>query len=121
MGLDWENVVEDWDGENCQKNQAWEDCSGPKRNLGDSSNRDCMFASKDYAATMRRPRSGIPVALAEYRKQGTLQRYGSVPDSMNNPDCELVAGYLVDIGWIFCFQSLYSPHQDCNLIFCSYG
>ena len=28
----------------------------------------CMFASKDYAAAMSRPRSGVPVALAEYGK-----------------------------------------------------
>ena len=41
---------------------------------------------------MRRPRSGVPVALAGYEKQGTLQRHGLVPDSMNNPDYELVVG-----------------------------
>ena len=63
-----------------------------KRNLGDSSNRDCMFASKDYATAVSRPHSGVPVALAGYGKQGTLQRHGLVPDSMNNPDCELVVG-----------------------------
>ena len=66
MRLDWENVVEDWDGENYWRNQAWEDCSGPKRNLGDSSNRDCMFASKDYAAAVSKPRSDVPVAQHVY-------------------------------------------------------
>ena len=78
MELDRENLVEDWDGENCCRNQAWEDCSGPK-SLGDSNNRDCMFASKDYAAAVSRPRSGVPLALAGYGKQGTLQRHGLVP------------------------------------------
>ena len=71
---------------------VWENCSGPKINLGDFSNWDCMFASTDYVVAMSRPRSGVPVALAEYEKHGTLQRHGSVPDSMNNPDCELVVG-----------------------------
>ena len=51
-----------------------------------------MFASRDYAAAVRRSRSGVLVALARYEKNDTLQRYGSVPDSMNNPNCELVVG-----------------------------
>ena len=51
-----------------------------------------MFASRDYAAAVSRPRSGVPVELTGYGKRGTLQRYGLVPDSMNNPDCELVVG-----------------------------
>ena len=51
-----------------------------------------MFTSKDYAVAVTRPRSRVPVALAGYEKQGTLQRHGIVPDSMNNPDCELVVG-----------------------------
>ena len=63
---------------------------GSKRNLGDSSNLDCMFASRDYAAAVSKPRLGVPVALVGHGKQGTLQRHGLVPDSMNNPDCELV-------------------------------
>jgi len=41
---------------------------------------------------MSRLRSGVPVALVGYEKWGTLQRHGLVPDSMNNPDCELVVG-----------------------------
>ena len=64
MELDWENLVEDWDGENCWINQAWEDCSGPKKNLGDSSNRDCTFAIKDYAVAVSRPCLGVLAALA---------------------------------------------------------
>ena len=43
-------------------------------------------------AAVSRPRSGVPVALAGYGRQGTLQRHGLVPGSMNNPDCELVVG-----------------------------
>ena len=93
MELDWENLVEDWNGEYCWRNQAWEDYFGPKRNLGDSSNRDCMFVSRDCVVAVSRPHSYVPMVLAEYRKQGTLQRHGSVPDSMNNPDCELVVGF----------------------------
>ena len=62
MELDWENLVVDWDG------LGLGDYSGPKRNLGNSSNRDCMFASRDYAVAVSRPRSGVPVALAEYEK-----------------------------------------------------
>ena len=61
-----------------------------QKNLGDSSNRDCMFVSKDYAAAVSRPCSGVPVTLVGYEKWGTHQRHGLVPDSMNNPDCELV-------------------------------
>ena len=92
MELDWENLLDELEGENYQERLAWENYSGPKRNLGDSSNLDCMFASRDYAAAVSRSRSGIPVALAGYGKQGTLQRHGLVPGSMNNPDCELVVG-----------------------------
>ena len=72
MGLDWENLVEDWDGENCWRNQAWEECSGPKRNLGDSSNRDYTFASKDYVVAVSRTHSCVPVALGESEKLDTL-------------------------------------------------
>ena len=50
-----------------------------------------MFVSKDYAAAMSRPRSGVPVALTGYEKQDTLQKHG-LHDSMDNPDCELVVG-----------------------------
>jgi len=60
--------LDEWDGENYWESLAWENCSEPKRNLGDFSYRDCMLASKDYAAAMSRPRSGVPVALAEYEK-----------------------------------------------------
>ena len=56
MGLDWGNLLDEWDGKNYWESLAWENCSGPKKNLGDFSNRDCMFASKDYAAAVSRPR-----------------------------------------------------------------
>ena len=48
--------------------------------------------SRDCEAAMSKPRSGVPVVLAESRKQDTFQKHGLVPDSVNNPDCELVAG-----------------------------
>ena len=51
-----------------------------------------MFTSRDYVAVVNRSRSGVPVALAGYGRRDTLQRYGLVSDSMNNPDCELVVG-----------------------------
>ena len=102
-GLDWENLVEDWDGENYWESLASENCSGPKRNLADFSNRDYMFASKDYAAAMSRLHSGVPVALAEYEKHGTLQRHSSVPDCMNNQIVNWWWVDLVDIDWLFCF------------------
>ena len=79
------------------------DCSGPRRNLGDSSNLDCMFASRNYAAAVSRPRSGVPVALAGYEKWGTLQRHGLVPDSMTTQIVNWWWVDLVDIGWLFCF------------------
>ena len=60
--------------------------------MGNSSNLDCMFASRDCAAAVSKPHSGVPVALARHGKHGILQRHGLVPDSMNNPDCELVVG-----------------------------
>ena len=90
MELDWENSLDDWDGGHDWGNLAQENCSGPKRNLGDFSNRDCTFASKDFAVAVGRPHSCVPTVLGKSEKQDTLQRYGSVPDSMNNPDCELV-------------------------------
>ena len=92
MEPDWENSFDDWDYGDYWENLVQENYYGPKRNLGDFANWDCMFASKDYVAAVSRPRSGVPVALAEYGKQGTLQRLGLVPDSMNNPDCEFVVG-----------------------------
>ena len=92
MEFDQGNLLNEWGGENYQESLAWENYSGPKRNLGDFSNRDCTFASKDYAAVVSRPRSGVLVALVEYEKQGTLQRHGLVPDSLNNPDCGLAVG-----------------------------
>ena len=59
MELDWEKSLDDWAGGDDWGNLAWENCSGPKRNLGDFSNRDCTFASKDYAAAMSRPHSCV--------------------------------------------------------------
>jgi len=41
---------------------------GPRENLGDSSNLDCMFVSRDCAAAVSKPRSGVPVALAGHGK-----------------------------------------------------
>ena len=92
MGLDWEKVVEEQDGESCWGNWAWEDCLGPRRNSDNSSNRDCMSVSRGCEAAVSKPRSCVPVALVGHGKQGTLRRHGSVPDNMNNPDCELVVG-----------------------------
>ena len=51
-----------------------------------------MFVSRDCEAAVSKPCSGVPVVLAGHEKQGTLQRHGLVPDSTNNPDCELVVG-----------------------------
>ena len=48
--------------------------------------------SRGCVAAVSKPRSGVLVTLIGYEKQGTLQRHGLVPDSMNNPDCELVVG-----------------------------
>jgi len=47
MKLDWESLLDDWDGEDYWRNWARENCLGPKRNLGDFSNWDCKSASKD--------------------------------------------------------------------------
>ena len=90
MELDWENLLDEQDGENYWESLARENYSRPKRNLGDFSNWGCMSVSTDCVAAVSRLHSYVPVALAVHGKQGTLQRYGLVPDSMNNPDCELV-------------------------------
>ena len=82
---------------------AWESCSRPKRSLGDFSNRDCKFASTDCVTAVSRPHLCVPAVLAESEKQDTLQKLSSVPDSMKNPDCELVVVDLVDIGCLFYF------------------
>ena len=103
MELDWENSFDDWDDGDYWGNLAQENFSGPKRNLGDFSNQDCTFASKDYAAAVSRPHSCVPAALGESEKQDTLQKHGSVPDSMNIPDCDWWWVDLVDIGWLFYF------------------
>ena len=92
MELDQKSLVDDWDGEDYWERLAWENYSGPKRNLGNFSNPGCTSASTDYVAAVSKPHSCVPVALAEYGKQGTLQRHGLVLDSMNNRDCELVVG-----------------------------
>ena len=92
MEFDWENLLDEWDGENYQESLAWKNCSGPKRNLSDFSNRDCTSASTDCVAAMSRLHLCVPAMLAKSEKQDTLQKNGSVPDSMHNPDCELVVG-----------------------------
>jgi len=65
MEPDWENLLDDWDGGDDWGNLAQENCSGPKKNLGDFSNRNCTFASKDYVAVVSRPHSYVPAALGE--------------------------------------------------------
>ena len=78
--------------------------------MSDSSNLDCMYGSRDCEAAVSKPRSCVPVALAGYEKWGTLQRHDLVSDSMNNPDVNWWWVDLVDIGRLFCFQSLYPSH-----------
>ena len=92
MELDWKNLLDDWDGEDCWRNWAWKNCLGPKRNSGDFSNPDCKSASRDCVAASSRSRSCIPAVLDEFEKWDTLQKYDLVPDNMNNPNCELVVG-----------------------------
>jgi len=92
MELGWEDLLDDWDGEDYWGNLAYENCSWPKRNLDDFSNQDCKFVSMDCVATVSRPHSCVPAVLAESEKQDALKKHGSVPDSMSNPDCELVLG-----------------------------
>ena len=87
MKLDQESLLDDWDGEDCWGNQARKNYSGPKKNLGDFSNRNCKSASRDYVAASSRPHSCVPVVLDEFEKLDTLQKHGLVPDNMNNPDC----------------------------------
>jgi len=72
MELDWENLLDDWDSEYCWGNWAWENCSGPKRNLGDFSNRDGKSASKGCVAAFSRPHSCVPAVLDESKKWDTL-------------------------------------------------
>ena len=76
---------------------------GPKRNSGDFSNRDCKSTSRDCVVALSRPHSCVPTVLDESEKWDTLRKYGSVPDSINNPDYEWVMGDLVDVGWLFRF------------------
>jgi len=92
MKLDWESLLDDWDGEDYWENWAWENYSGPKRNSADFSNRDCKSASNDYVATSSRRRSCVPAVPDESKKWDTLQKHGLVPDNTNNPDCGLVVG-----------------------------
>ena len=92
MKLDWESLLDDWDGEDCWGNQAWENCSGPKRNSSDFSNRDCKSTGRDYVTALSRPHSCIPVVLDELEKLDTLRKHDFVHDSMNSPDCGSVVG-----------------------------
>ena len=75
MELDWENLLDDWDGGDDWGNLAQENYSGPKRNLGDFSNRDCTFAIKDYVAAVSRPHSCVPAAHGEPRKQDSSKTW----------------------------------------------
>ena len=59
MGLDWGNLLDEWDGENYRESLAWENCSGTKRNLGDFSNRGCTSVSTDCVAAVSRPHSCV--------------------------------------------------------------
>ena len=68
MELDWENLLDEWDGENYWECLAWENCSGPKRNLSDFSDRGCTSVNTDCVAVLSSPHSCIPVALAGYEK-----------------------------------------------------
>ena len=72
MELDWENLLDNWDGEDYWRNQAQENCSGPKRNSGDFFNRDCKSASKDCVAASSGPRSCVLAVLDESKKWDTL-------------------------------------------------
>jgi len=92
MTLDWECLLDDLDGEHCWGSWAWESYSGSKRNLGDFSNRDCMFASKDYFAALSRLHSCVPTILDELEKLDILRKHDFVPDNMNNSDCESMVG-----------------------------
>jgi len=92
MKLNWKSLLDDWDREDRWGNWAWENCSGPKRNSGDFSNRDCKSASKDCIAASSRSRSCVPAVLDEFEKRNTLRKHGLVPDNMNNPDCKFVVG-----------------------------
>ena len=67
MMLDWENLIDDLNGEHCWGNWVWENCSDSKRNLGDFSNRGCMSVSWDCFAALSRPRSCVPTILVSLK------------------------------------------------------
>ena len=68
MELDWENLLDEWDGENYWERLAWENCSGPKRSLGYFSNQDCTSESTYCVTVVCRPHSCILAVLNESRK-----------------------------------------------------
>jgi len=69
-----------------------ENCSEPKRSLGDFSNQDYKSASKDCVVALRKLHSWVLAVLDESEKWDTLRKYDLVPSNMNNPNCELVVG-----------------------------
>jgi len=92
MKLDWESLLDDRDGKYYWGNLAWENCLGPKRNLGDFSNRYYKSASRDYSVALSRTHLCVPAVLDEFEKLDTLRKHGLVPDNMNNLDCGSVMG-----------------------------
>ena len=103
MEFERKNLLDDWDGEDCWGNWAWENCSGLKRNSGDFSNRDCKSASKNCVAALCRPRSCVPTVLDESGKRDTLRKHGLVPDNMITQIVDWWWIYLVDVCWHFYF------------------
>ena len=69
-----------------------EECSGPKKNLGDFSNRSCMSASRDYFVALSRLHSCVPVIPDELERLDILLKHDFILDNMNNPDRGLEVG-----------------------------
>jgi len=89
MGLDWENFPDDGMVKIIGKIWPGRIVLGPREIW-------VIFPTGIVSLRVRimlsRQHSCVPAVLAESEKQDTLKKYGSMPDSMNNPDCELVVG-----------------------------
>ena len=85
-------MINDSNGEHCWGNWAWEDCSSFKRNSSDFSNRGCMSVSRNCFAALSKPHSCVPAIPGELERLDILQKDGSVPDNMYNPDCGFEVG-----------------------------
>jgi len=70
MKHNWESLLDDWIGEDCWENWAWENCSGP-REIWVISPTGIVSMSRDCVTALSMLNSCVPTILNEF-ENGTL-------------------------------------------------